>query len=88
MIFFVEEGDFGFLDVKLYHDSFVLKQVVLLLLKINHKRPGKLEKEEEFHIAGLKIRKAGLLSFASAKFEWYTGIQVIHFNHFFPINNR
>lgn len=45
MIFSVEEGDFRFLDTKLYHDSFVLKQVVLLLLKINHKRPGKLEKE-------------------------------------------
>lgn len=59
MIFFVEEGDFGFLDVKLYHDSFVLKQVVLLLLKINHKRPGKLEKEEEFIQQVLKLERQG-----------------------------
>lgn len=34
MVFSVEEGDFRFLDIKLYHDSFVLKQVILPLLKL------------------------------------------------------
>lgn len=49
MIFSVEEGDFRFLDTKLYHDSFVLKQVVLLLLKIT-KDQGSLKKRS--HTAG------------------------------------
>lgn len=55
MIFSVEEGDFRFLDIKLYHDSFVLKQVIPLLTKINHQRPAKLEKEEEVTHQVLKL---------------------------------
>lgn len=86
MIFSVEEGDFRFLDTKLYHDSFVLKQVRSPVTKINHKRPGKLEKEEITQQA-LKISKAGLLSFAFATFEWCTKIKVIHFNYVFLITN-
>lgn len=68
MIFFVEEGDFRFLDIKLYHDSFVLKQVVLQLLKLITKDQGSLKKGEECTVV-LKIRTAGLLSFAFVKFE-------------------
>ena len=42
MIFSGQEGDFRFLDLKLHHDSFVLKQVVLLLLKLITKDQGGL----------------------------------------------
>lgn len=48
MILSVEEGDVRFLDIKLYHDSFGLKQVILLLLKLITKDQGHLKKGEEF----------------------------------------
>lgn len=50
MVFSVEEGDFGFLDIKLYHDSFVLKQIILRLLKlITKKDQGGLKKKRSGH---------------------------------------
>lgn len=50
MVFSVEEGDFRFLDIKLYHDSFVLKQVILQLLKlITKKDQGSLKKKRSGH---------------------------------------
>lgn len=50
MVFSVEEGDFRFLDIKLYHDSFVLKQVILQLLKlITKKDQGNLKKKRSGH---------------------------------------
>lgn len=61
MVFSVEEGDFRFLDIKLYHDSFVLKQVILQLLKlITKKDQGSLKKKRSGH-GSPNIRKAGLL---------------------------
>lgn len=42
MVFSGQEGDFRFLGVKLHHDSFVLKQVVLPLLKLITKDQGGL----------------------------------------------
>lgn len=56
MIFSVEEGDFRFLDTKLYHDSFVLKQVVLLLLKLITKDQGSLKKKRS-HSRLLKLER-------------------------------
>lgn len=41
-----EEGDFRFSDVKLHHDSFVLKQVVLPLLKLITKDQGGLNTQD------------------------------------------
>lgn len=38
----VEEGASSFLDIRLCHDSYVPKQVVLLLLKLITKDQGKL----------------------------------------------
>lgn len=57
MIFLVEEGDFRLLDIKLYHDSFVLKQVVLQLLKLITKDQGSLKKE--FVQQFLKLERQG-----------------------------
>lgn len=50
MVFSVEEGDFRYSDIKLYHDSFVLKQVILPLLKlITKKDQGSLKKKRSGH---------------------------------------
>lgn len=67
MVFSVEEGDFRFLDIKLYHDSFVLKQVILPLLKLITKKKKKKKTRVAWKRRGVgtavpNIRKAGLLS--------------------------
>lgn len=63
MVFSVEEGDFRFLDIKLYHDSFVLKQVILQLLKlITKKKTRDAWKRRGVGTAVPNISKAGLLS--------------------------
>lgn len=62
MVFSVEEGDFRFLDIKLYHDSFVLKQVILPLLKLITKKTRVAWKRRGVGTAIPNIRKAGLLS--------------------------
>lgn len=62
MVFSVEEGDFRFLDIKLYHDSFVLKQVILPLLKLITRKTRVAWKGRGVGTATPNIRKAGLLS--------------------------
>lgn len=49
MISSMEEGDVRFLDIKLYRDSFGLKQVILLLLKLVTKDQRHLKKERNSH---------------------------------------
>lgn len=55
----MEEGASPFLDIRLCHDSYVPKQVVLLLLKLITKDQGKLEKTEEFTQQVLKLARWG-----------------------------
>lgn len=62
MVFSVEEGGFRFLDIKLYHDSFVLKQAILPLLKLITKKTRVAWKRRGVGTAVPNIRKAGLLS--------------------------
>lgn len=61
MIFSVEEGDGSFLDIRLYCDSFVLKQVVPPLLKLITKDQGS-SREEEFTQQVLKLERQAALA--------------------------